>query len=54
MSIGCCINDDSFKLYGKTVQYVNTVRDLGVQFCSNLTLRRILIKSLLIHMPEQI
>jgi len=30
-------NDDSFKLYGHTVQSVNTVRDLGVQFCSNLT-----------------
>jgi len=37
MSIGCRINDVSFKLYGQTVQYVNTVRDLGVQFCSNLT-----------------
>jgi len=37
MSIGCRINDDSFKLYGQTVQSVNTVRDLGVQFCSNLT-----------------
>jgi len=37
MSIGCRINDDSFKLYGQTVQSVNTVRYLGVQFCSNLT-----------------
>jgi len=37
MSIGCRINDDNFKLYGQTVQSVNTVRDLGVQFCSTLT-----------------
>jgi len=38
MPIGCCINDDSFELYhGQTVQSVNTVRDLGAQFCSNLT-----------------
>jgi len=37
MSIGCHINDDSFKLHGQTVQSVNTVRDLGVQFCSNVT-----------------
>jgi len=37
MSIGRRINDDSFKLYGQTVQSVNTVRDLDVQFCSNLT-----------------
>jgi len=31
------MNDDSFKLYGQTVQSVNTLRDLGVQFCSSLT-----------------
>ena len=37
MSIGCHVNDDSFKLYGQTVQSVSTVRDLGVHFCSNLT-----------------
>ena len=37
MSIGCHVNDDSFKLEGQTVQSVNTVRDLGVHFCSNLT-----------------
>jgi len=38
MSIGCGIHDDSSKLYGQTVQSVNTVqRDLGVQFCCNLT-----------------
>ena len=37
ISIGCHVNDDSFKLYDQTVQSVNTVRDLGVQFCSNLT-----------------
>jgi len=36
MLIGCRINDDSFKLYGQIVQ-LNTVRDFGVQFCSNLT-----------------
>jgi len=30
-------NEDSFKMYGQTVQSVNTLRDLGVQFCSNLT-----------------
>jgi len=30
-------NEDSFKLYSQTVQSVNTVWDLGVQFCSNLT-----------------
>jgi len=37
MSIGCRKNDDSFKLFGQTVQSVNTARDLGVQFCCNLT-----------------
>jgi hypothetical protein len=37
MSIGCHVNDDSFNLDGQTVQSVNTVRDLGVRFCSNLT-----------------
>ena len=37
MSIGCHVNDDCFKLEGQTVQSVNTVRDLGVHFCSNLT-----------------
>jgi len=37
MSMGCRINDNSFKLYGQTAQSVNRVRDLGVQFCSNLT-----------------
>ena len=37
MSIGCRVNDDGFKLDDQTVQFVNTVRDLGVQFCSNLT-----------------
>jgi len=37
MSISCRINDDSFKVHGQTVQCVNTVRDLGGQFCSNLT-----------------
>jgi len=36
MLIGCRI-DNSFKLYGQTVQSVTTVRDLGVQLCSNLT-----------------
>jgi len=28
--IGCRINDDSFKLYGQSVQSVNTMRDLVV------------------------
>ena len=37
MSIGCRVNDDGFELDDQTVQSVNTVRDLGVQFCSNLT-----------------
>ena len=37
MSIGRRVNDDGFKLDDQTVKSVNTVRDLGVQFCSNLT-----------------
>jgi len=38
MSIICRINDDSLSnTDGQTFQSVNTVRNLGVQFCSNLT-----------------